>query len=123
MNHARQYAAELCDGLNRFVAHQDLSMEVQVQQKNGRTRIVLSPTEPDPFDAKEPYQYEVEDCGETLSFEFDGRRLMIEGSVEDWSVFDYRLHTGEALGCILDSEAEAAEKTNNDEGPQEATGE
>lgn len=98
-----EYAKAVCDGLNFFLGHDsDIRFVYSIDNTEKNTEITFVPEQTE-VESAPTYEYTVEDQGEQLEFSFDGKELSIIGCVDDWSVFDYQLHTGEAISCIIEA--------------------
>lgn len=98
-----EYAEAIRDGLNSFLEHSEIAFEYAIDHaEEGATQITFSP-EQTTVETDDGHEYSVDDAGEQLNFRFDGESLSIAGDVDDWSVFNYQRHTGEAVSCIIES--------------------
>jgi hypothetical protein len=97
------YAETLCDGLNEFLNHSELSMDYEIQNESTENATIIFYPKGDFEETAKTNKYSVSDKGETIYFQFEDAKLSVSGTVKDWAVFDLEEHTGEAISCIIQS--------------------
>lgn len=101
-----EYANKIVVGLNSFLNHSELTIELlKCIEKEYFTRLVFgteSADVPDNIEADDKYSFE--DGGYFFTFGVaDGSYLIIETDIEDVNNIDCDEHVGEAVGCFINA--------------------